>query len=73
MISSGSSVNCCLSSSYRRRYPEGASITIHRRRAPAVAALADELVSSGEYEGLVERELPEVVAALWSRLSRSLT
>jgi tRNA(Arg) A34 adenosine deaminase TadA len=58
---------------YRRRYPEGASITIHRRQAPAVAALADELVSSGEYERLVERELPDVVAALWSRLSRSLS
>jgi tRNA(Arg) A34 adenosine deaminase TadA len=58
---------------YRRRYPEGASITIHRQQAPAVAALADELVSSGEYEQLVERELPAVVATLWSRLSRSLT
>ncbi|TME77780.1 MAG: nucleoside deaminase [Chloroflexi bacterium] len=58
---------------YRRRYPEGASITIHRQQAPAVAALADELVSSGEFERLLDRELPEVIAALWSRLSRSLT
>jgi len=58
---------------YRRRYPEGASITVHRQQAPAVAALADELVSSGEFERLVDRELPDVIAALWSRLSRSLT
>jgi tRNA(Arg) A34 adenosine deaminase TadA len=58
---------------YRRRYPEGASITIHRQHAPAVAALADELVSSGEYERLLERELLDAVAALWSRLSRCLT
>jgi tRNA(Arg) A34 adenosine deaminase TadA len=57
---------------YRRRYPEGASITIHRRQAPAVAALADDLVLSGEYERLRERELPDVLDALWSRLSRCL-
>jgi tRNA(Arg) A34 adenosine deaminase TadA len=54
---------------YRRRYPEGASITIHRQQAPAVAALADELVSAGEYERLVERELADALAELWSRLS----
>jgi tRNA(Arg) A34 adenosine deaminase TadA len=55
---------------YRRRYPEGASITIHRQQAPAVAALADELVASGEYERLLGRELADSVGALWSRLSR---
>jgi hypothetical protein len=55
---------------YRRRYPEGASITIHRQQTPAVAALADELVASGEYERLLERELANTVEALWSRLSR---
>ena len=57
---------------YRQRYPEGASITIHRQQAPAVAALADDLVSSGEYERLRQRELPDAVDALWSRLSRCL-
>jgi tRNA(adenine34) deaminase len=57
---------------YRRRYPEGASITIHRQQAPAVAALADELVSSGEYERLLEHALTETLDALWPRLSRCL-
>ena len=57
---------------YRRRYPEGASMTIHRQQAPAVAALADELVSSGEYVRLLERELPDAVDDLWSRLSNCL-
>lgn len=57
---------------YRRRYPEGASMTIHRRQAPAVAALAEELVSSGEYERLLDRELTDSLDDLWSRLSRCL-
>jgi tRNA(Arg) A34 adenosine deaminase TadA len=57
---------------YRRRYPEGASMTIHRQQAPAVAALADELVSSGEYVRLFERELPDAVDDLWSRLTNCL-
>ncbi len=55
---------------YRRRYPEGASITIHRRLAPVVAALADDLAASGEYEQLLEGQLAEAVETLWSRLSR---
>jgi tRNA(adenine34) deaminase len=55
---------------YRRRYPEGASITIHRQQAPAVAALAEELVSTGEYERLLELSLDDAVDALWSRLTR---
>lgn len=57
---------------YRRRYPEGASITIHREQAPAVAALADELVSSGEYERLLERELSDALDDLWTRVSHCL-
>ena len=56
---------------YRRRYPEGASITIHRRLAPAVAALADELFTSGEYGRLLEREFTDALEELWPRLSRS--
>jgi tRNA(Arg) A34 adenosine deaminase TadA len=55
---------------YRRRYPEGATITIHRREAPAVAALADELCSSGQYERLLEGTLTDTLDALWLRLSR---
>ena len=57
---------------YRRRYPDGASITIHRQQAPAVAALADELVSSGEYELLLQRALTDTLDALWPRLSSCL-
>jgi tRNA(adenine34) deaminase len=57
---------------YRRRYPEGASITIHRQQAPSVGALADELVSSGEHERLLEQPLAETLDALWPRLSRCL-
>jgi hypothetical protein len=58
---------------YRRRYPEGASITIHRQRAPRVASLADDLVSSSEYERLLERELADVLEDLWPRLSHCLS
>jgi tRNA(adenine34) deaminase len=58
---------------YRRRYPEGASITIHRQEVPAVASLADELVSSSEYERLLQRALPDAIDALWSRLTRCLS
>ena len=57
---------------YRRRYPEGASITIHRTQAPAVAMLADELMSSGGYEHLLEGELADALEELWPRLSRCL-
>jgi hypothetical protein len=57
---------------YRQRYPEGASVTIHRVQSPAVAVLADELVVSGEYDRLRERELADALEEVWPRLSRCL-
>jgi len=57
---------------YRQRYPEGASVTIHRVQSPAVAMLADELVVSGEYDRLRERELADALEEVWPRLSRCL-
>jgi len=35
-----------------------------------VAALAEDLAASGEYEQLLEGQLAEAVETLWSRLSR---
>jgi tRNA(adenine34) deaminase len=58
---------------YRQRYPDGASITIHRTSAPRVAALADALVDSDERRRWPKMELEDVIESLWSRLSGCLT
>lgn len=58
---------------YRERYPDGASVLIHRSAAPRVAALADELVGSSERRRWSAMELDDVLESLWPRLSRCLT
>jgi tRNA(Arg) A34 adenosine deaminase TadA len=58
---------------YRERYPDGASITIHRSAAPRVAALADELVGSGERRVWPTMELEDVLERLWPRLRRCVS
>lgn len=54
---------------YRQRYPDGASITIHRTAVPRVAALADDLVDSDERRRWPAMELEDVLESLWSRLA----
>ena len=54
---------------YRQRYPDGASITIHRTAAPRVAALADDLVDSEERRGWPSMELEDVLDRVWPRLA----
>jgi tRNA(Arg) A34 adenosine deaminase TadA len=58
---------------YRERYPDGASITIHRSAAPRVAALAEELVGSDERSGWPAMELEVVLDRLWPRLRRCIS
>ncbi|MHB8630341.1 MAG: nucleoside deaminase [Candidatus Limnocylindria bacterium] len=57
---------------YRQRYPDGASITIHRTATPRVAALADGLVDSEERRRWPAMDLEDVLDSLWSRLSSCL-
>jgi tRNA(Arg) A34 adenosine deaminase TadA len=58
---------------YRERYPDGASITIHRSAAARVAGLADELVESDERREWPAMELEAVLDSLWSRLRRCIS
>jgi tRNA(adenine34) deaminase len=53
---------------YRQRYPDGASITIHRTAAPRIAKLADDLADSDERRHWPAMELEAVLDSLWSRL-----
>ena len=54
---------------YRQRYPDGASITIHRTVAPGLAALADDLVDSDERHAWPSMELEDVLERLAPRLT----
>jgi tRNA(Arg) A34 adenosine deaminase TadA len=55
---------------FRERYPDGPTVASHRVAAPAIAALADDLLDSDERRSWASATLEVSVERLWTRLGR---